>query len=304
MRSLFSAISGMRSHMTYMDVVGNNIANVNTVGYKSARVVFSDILGQTVREPSTPVPGGRGGTNASQVGLGVQVAGINVQMSQGNLLTTGKGTDLAIQGEGMFVMDDGNLKFFSRDGAFDLDSAATLVNINTGMRVMGWKATFPGNVYTAPAVTDSVASLGPISIFRGQGKDGSGPGGTPAVLNAGQATIVSFSVGANGAVTGVYSDGSNQVIAQIAVAAVTNPAGLVRAGQNNWRGSLNSGAVSYGTADTPGRGPITSGTLEGSNVDLAQEFANVIIAQRGFQANTRVISAADQILQDLVNIVR
>ena len=302
MRSLFSAISGMRSHMTYMDVVGNNIANVNTVGYKSARVAFSDILGQTVREPSIPVPGGRGGTNASQVGLGVQVAGINVSMGQGNLLTTGKGTDLAIQGEGLFVMDDGSMQSFSRDGAFDLDSDATLVNINNGMRVLGWSATLGGS-YAAPAITDDPTSLGPISIFKGQGKDGTGPGSATA-LTAGQPTLVSFSISANGAVTGVYSDGSNQIVAQVAIASVTNPAGLVRAGQNNWRASLNSGSISYGGADEPGRGSITSGTLEGSNVDLAQEFANVIIAQRGFQANTRVISAADQILQDLVNIVR
>ena len=304
MRSLFSAISGMRSQMIHMDVVSNNIANVNTVGYKGARVTFSDMFSQMIREPSTPVAGGRGGTSATQVGLGVQVSGINVQMAQGNLMSTGKGTDVAIQGEGMFVMNDGNLQFFSRDGAFDLDAAATLVNVNTGMRVLGWSATYPGNAHTAPVIADDVNSLGPISIFKGMGKDGSGPGGSPAVLNPGQPTMVSFSIGANGAISGVYSDGSHQVIAQVAIASVTNAAGLVRTGQNNWRESLNSGAVSYGGADEPGRGSISSGTLEGSNIDLAQEFANVIIAQRGFQANTRVISAVDQIMQDLVNIVR
>ncbi len=300
MRSLYSAISGMRSHMTYMDVVGNNIANVNTTSFKGARVVFSDILGQTVKQATTPTPGGRGGTNSSQVGLGTSVAGINVQMMQGNLMSTGKGTDLAIQGEGFFVVSDGNISHLSRDGALDLDSEGTMVNMNSGMRVRGWMATYPGAVYTAPVVTDSEASLTDISLIKGMGKDGSAPGAVPG--RGGDARFLL--VGGNGAVTGVYSDGSNQVVAQLAIATVTNSSGLNRAGQNNWLPSQNSGAVTYGQGDTPGRGTIVTGTLEGSNVDLAAEFGNLIIAQRGFQANTRVISAADQVLQDLVNIVR
>jgi flagellar hook protein FlgE len=283
-----------------MDVIGNNIANVNTTSFKTGRVVFADVLGQTAKEPTTPTPTGRGGTSPGQVGLGAIVGGINVNMNQGNLLSTGKGTDLSIQGEGFFVVNDGQFDYYSRDGAFDLDANSSMVNMNTGMKVQGWMATYPGNTYTAPVVGPTTTSL---SIFKGQGKDGTGPGSANP-LTVGMATLVSFSIGSSGAVTGVYSDGSNQTIAQLAVASVVNPTGLLRAGGNNWKSSLNSGAVTLGTGDQPGRGTVTSGTLEGSNVDLATEFANIIIAQRGFQANTRVITAADQLLQDLVNIVR
>jgi len=303
MRALFSAISGMRSHMTYMDVIGNNIANVNTTSYKTARVIFADVLGQTLREATTPTVGGRGGTNPGQIGLGTSVGGINVNMAQGNLLATGKGTDLSIQGDGFFVVNDGNFDYFTRDGAFDVDATGTLVNMNTGMKVQGWLATF--GPYAAPVIP---AFPGPqpttaIVVNRGDGKDGTPFSAPPA---AGVPTLVAFSIGSNGALTGVYSDGSNQVLAQIAIASVVNPSGLLRAGQNNFKNSLNSsnGPAALGAADRPGRGSIISGTLEGSNVDLASEFANIIIAQRGFQANTRVISAADQLLQDLVNIVR
>ncbi|MBI5947934.1 MAG: flagellar hook-basal body complex protein [Chloroflexi bacterium] len=302
MRALFSAISGMRSHMTYMDVIGNNIANVNTTSYKTARVIFADVLGQTLREATTPTVGGRGGTNPGQIGLGTSVGGINLNMAQGNLLSTGKGTDLSIQGDGFFVVNDGNFDYFTRDGAFDVDATGTLVNMNTGMKVQGWPATFPGGVYTAPVIPppSGPQPTSNLVIVRGDGKDGS-PASAPT---PGVPTLVAFSIGSDGAVTGVYSDGSNQVLAQIAIANVVNPAGLLRAGQNNFRSSLNSGTAFLAAADTPGRGSIISGTLEGSNVDLASEFANIIIAQRGFQANTRVISSADQLLQDLVNIVR
>jgi flagellar hook protein FlgE len=137
MRSMFAAISGLKNHQTFMDVVGNNIANVNTTGFKQSRVTFQDILSQTVRGPSGP-QGGRGGVNPEQVGLGVLISGIDTIQTQGTLQSTGKLTDMAIQGDGYFVMSDGKQNFFSRDGAFDLGIDGTLVNPSTGLHVMGW----------------------------------------------------------------------------------------------------------------------------------------------------------------------
>src|ERR1700681_578292 len=139
MRSMFAAISGLKNHQTFMDVVGNNIANVNTTGFKQSRVTFEDILSQTVRGASGP-QGGRGGVNPEQIGLGVVLGGIDTIQSQGTLQSTGKSTDMAIQGDGYFVMNDGQTNSYSRDGSFDLGTDGTLVNPASGLHVMGWQA--------------------------------------------------------------------------------------------------------------------------------------------------------------------
>src|SRR6266478_9255115 len=158
MRSMFAAISGLKNHQTFMDVVGNNIANVNTTGFKQSRTTFQDILSQTLRGASGP-QGGRGGVNGEQIGLGVMVSGIDTIQSQGTLQSTGKSTDMAIQGDGYFVMNDGKQDFFTRDGSFDLGTDGTLVNPSSGMHVMGWQAnpttglvdtTVPPTVLTVP----------------------------------------------------------------------------------------------------------------------------------------------------------
>src|SRR5437763_2392482 len=137
MRSMFSAISGLKNHQTFMDVVGNNIANVNTTGFKQSRVTFQDILSQTVRGASGP-QGGRGGVNPEQVGLGVLISGIDTIQTQGTLQSTGKLTDMAIQGDGYFMMSDGKQQFFTRDGSFDLGIDGTLVNRSSGLHVLSW----------------------------------------------------------------------------------------------------------------------------------------------------------------------
>src|SRR5690242_11951271 len=155
MRSMFSAISGLKNHQTFMDVVGNNIANVNTTGFKQSRVTFQDILSQTVRSASGP-QGGRGGVNPEQVGLGMLISGIDTIQTQGTLQSTGKLTDMAIQGDGYFVMSDGKQQLFTRDGSFDLGIDGTLENPANGLHVLGWMpdpstgkistATPPGNI--------------------------------------------------------------------------------------------------------------------------------------------------------------
>ncbi len=137
MRSLFSGMFGLKSHQTRMDVIGNNIANVNTYGFKSSRVNFQDVLSQTLRGPSSPQEG-KGGTNAMQVGLGVKIGAIGLSMTQGSLQTTGNSTDLSIDGDGFFVLSDGSGYYYTRAGAFGLDANRTLVDPATGLKVMGW----------------------------------------------------------------------------------------------------------------------------------------------------------------------
>jgi flagellar hook protein FlgE len=405
---MFSAISGLRSHQVMMDVIGNNIANVNTVGFKAGRVNFQDILSQTFRGGAAP-NGGLGSINPAQVGLGVTVAGIDVLHTQGNLQSTGRLTDLAIQGDGFFVMSNGSIMYFTRDGAFDIGLDGSLVNPASGLRVMGWQAdaagivdttapvgpiTIPlgrrttalasseavvqGNLDARAAVGESVSTT--LSVFDSLGArhaikltftktadnewswtataDPSDPDAsttssgtitftsagqfdsvdtstlsitltngatTPLVVNldfarmnqyagasqvAGVAdgfssgTLVTFSIGSGGEITGVYSNGQTQVLGQIALATFTNPGGLLRAGQNLFQASSASGDPLVGVPGTGGHGTVTTGALEMSNVDLATQFTGMITAQRGFQANGRVITTSDEMLQELVNLKR
>ena len=267
MRSLFSAISGLKGHQTMMDVVGNNIANVNTTGYKTGRITFQDIISQTIRGGQAPTATA-GGLNPMQVGLGMQAGSVDTIVTQGNLQSTGKPTDLAVQGDGYFAVTDGVSTFYTRDGNFQLDANGTLVHAATGMKLTPTGA----------------------------------PGGSVTI----DPTAVSFNIASNGSVTWTNSAGTTAAVAgsPIQLAKFPNSPGLDRAGSNLFKASANSGAVVMAAPGANGVGTIQSGFLEMSNVDLAAQFSNMIIAQRGFQANSRVITASDEILQDLVNIKR
>lgn len=408
LRSMFSAISGLRAHQVMMDEIGNNIANVNTVGYKSGRVNFQDILSQTFRGASAP-QGGLGSINPAQVGLGVTVAGIDVVQTQGNLQSTGRLTDMAIQGDGFFVLSDGSRQFFTRDGSFDIGLGGQLINPASGMAVQGWNANSAGAIDTTTAVTDvtipigtrttalasttskvsgnldasatvgatasttltevdslgvthsvkvtftktganawdwaattdpsdvdaSTSSTGTIS-FNSDGTYAGGTGSPVSValtngatspldvavdmatmtgyqgtstINAQtngftSGTLTTFTIGAAGDITGVFSNGQTQLLGQIAMGAFVNPGGLLRQGQNLFGASSASGGASVGTPGSGGRGTVTTGSLEMSNVDLATQFTSMITAERGFQANGKVITTSDEMLQDLVNLKR
>jgi flagellar hook protein FlgE len=149
-KSLYSGVSGLTANLTNLDVIGNNIANSNTVGFKSGRVTFTEMLTQTIRSSSRPVSGGLGGTNPQQIGLGTRVGSIDTNFNQGNFQTTGKKTDLAIQGSGFFILSDGTSNVFTRAGIFGLDSENTLVNPSTGHRVQGVMADADGVLGTGP----------------------------------------------------------------------------------------------------------------------------------------------------------
>jgi flagellar hook protein FlgE len=389
LRSLFSGISGLRAHQQMMDVTGNNIANINTTGYKASQATFEDTLSQLVRAGGAP-QAGNGGTNPAQVGLGVRLGGIENNFSQGAAQTTGRNTDLMIQGDGFFVVQDAGQQLYTRNGSFSFDTNGSLVT-NDGGVVQGWAAAngvvntnategpiqLPIGTSLAPVATTTVNIAGnlpgdttstnpivtSITTFDAQGNkvtlsasftkvtptewsvslaDGAATSGptlldfaangstpTPTTMSvngvtvdlsqvtsySGSSTVAathqdgsaigslqSFTISQDGTLVGVFSNGLKQTLAQLAVASFGNPSGLEKAGDSMYRTTANSGTAQLGTAGSAGRGILQQGALEMSNVDLAQEFTNLVIAERGFQANSRVITTSDELLQDLVNI--
>jgi flagellar hook protein FlgE len=504
LRSLFAGVSGLRNHQVRMDVIGNNIANVNTVAFKTGRVTFKEGFSQLLQGASRP-PGDQGGINPVQVGLGMQIGSVDQLYTQGNIETTGQTTDLALQGDSMFVVRKGNQSFFTRSGNFQLDADGRLVSPTNGFVVQGkvyangevqegigdirlpfgqkvtakptsemrlggnlnasapqapagfdidspadraanpaswtesslsvfdsqgtkrdvklqfWKtgantwqwrldptsptvtapvtvaqsggvnsfalpappagtaitvarATTasglvidasmitpgPGNTYTVnPSVNlangevltveyavlptaggsgglnagsltfDAQGNLDPTQSdpmtigFSVPGADpvsvavdaGSGANGltqyatvSTAVLRdqngytAGQ--LQNFSIDRSGLITGFFTNGTTNPLGRIVLADFNNPAGLLRSGDNMYQESANSGSPVLGFALEGSQSQITSGALEMSNVDLAQEFTNMIIAQRGFQANSKVVSTSDEMLQELMQVKR
>lgn len=262
MRSLYSAVSGMQVHQIKMDVLSNNIANVNTVGFKKSQVTFQDMLYQTLKGAQEGTAD-YGGVNPQQIGLGVMIGSISTIHTQGASATSGKSTDLMIQGEGFFVLTDGTNTFYTRAGAFTMDNEGNLVNSANGLMVC-----------------DEYGD--PITINNYGGN---------------------INVAPNGTISYVDEDGDAQTAGPIGIATFTNAQGLLKAGENMYIQSLASGDA---TMTTPGdnAGTLIAGALEMSNVDLAQEFVDMIIAQRGFQANSKAIRTTDEMLQELINIKR
>ncbi len=452
LRSMYSGVSGLRIHQTKLDVIGNNIANVNTTGFKASRVTFNEIFSQTLQSAS----GGsatRGGTNPMQIGLGANIASIDVQMTEGPAQRTDNPLDLKIEGEGFFIVTDGKGYKFTRDGSFKVDVQGNLIN-SAGYRVCGWltdpvtgeivkapaeplkvmtaetytiapqktskiayeknlnildgdptgsgvpiMTTFYdslGNKYTAkmtakyytneyatanPADPDVVAlggslpawSISKIDSFRDVngnevkfgGADIAGTllsapiiiefdvSGKPinttsygldfstvtpfdsvesAMGGAGSVVTLDFSgltqydsettiasrgldgrapgkfdgyqIGADGKIIVKYDNGESKILGQIALATFINPAGLQKVGGNLFETTINSGDFDGIGVDPLSVGTLNAGVLEASNVDLAKEFTEMITAQRGFQANSKIITTSDQILDELTNLKR
>ena len=467
MRSLYSGVSGMQNHQTRMDVIGNNISNVNTTGFKRGRVNFQDMISQQTAgaaKPTTEV----GGVNPKEVGLGMTVAAIDTVFTQGNLQSTGISTDVAIQGNGFFVEKNGDKSYYTRAGAFGLDSEGTLVNPANGYRVQGWmarevngeqivrtsatpedliipvgskdpaKATqnvnfacnlnkntpeipaegateadivkgtwatemkvydsmgnehllsvnftrVPGtpnqwtanvavdrdsagevenatntriglgttdgventftvtfdNLGTLASVTDSAGNVsnpdGEIILQASFDVSDSTPNadGTPyrQTMNINLGTIGSsintvtqsasqsstkayyqdgytmgyldnFKIDSSGMITGVYSNGTNRTIGQIAMATFTNQGGLEKAGDNTYVESNNSGIANIGVSGVAGKGSLLAGALEMSNVDLTEQFTDMIVTQKGFQSNAKTIQTADTLLETVLSLKR
>lgn len=287
LRSLTSAISGLQSFQQRLDVIGNNIANVNTTGFKGARVGLADSFSQTLRSSSAGT-GGASGTAAMQIGLGVSIQSITNSYTQGALSRTSVGTDLAITNAGFFVVRDpiSDNEFVTRAGDFSVDENGYLVT-NAGMRVQGYN-------------DSGLSTIDDILIDTT---------GMPATSDP-TATMVSFAIDTEGKVNVNLSDGTQFVRGQILLQNFSNPQGLMKEGNNLYSGIGAAGPLGGATSPAPaapgtsGLGKIQSGALELSNVDLANEFTSLITTQRAYQANARVITTSDEMLQELVNLKR
>ncbi len=502
--SMNSAVSGLRANQVALDVIANNVANASTPGFKAGRATFSDILSETLKGATAPTDN-MGGTAPQQVGLGVQVTGgISNLFTQGGINTTNKSTDLAIQGEGFFVLSNGTTNLYTRAGTFEVDAAGNLVDSVTGYRVQGSNGnilisasqtsppvattttTFGGNLdstdttgstysstitindslggthtltatftkagadiwtygvseddstmsiasggsgalaftdtgaissaatavgtgntfsslggktlilevnnsgidqtvtfaatddtaeevaaainaqatgvtatvtpegtiqiisntagttaqleikagtanatlgfpnnstYTAASTasgtitlnyTNGAASGAPISLDFGSADNTTAVTGFASASTLAQAsqtgsaagTLQSFSIGTDGTINGNFSNGRVESLGKIRLASFNNPAGLEKMGNNLYRETPDSGMANVGDPGVGGRGTLIAGALEGSNVDLADEFTKLIIAQRGFQANARVITTSDEVMQEVVNLKR
>jgi flagellar hook protein FlgE len=284
MRSMFAAISGLKQHQTMLDVTANDIANVNTLGFKANRVTFKDSLSQLQRGGAAQTAG-QGGQNPAQVGLGVGLASIDSVMGGGALQTTGNVLDVAIQGEGWFRVGQGTAPAvpatieYTRAGNLSRNDQGFLVTAD-GYYVVG-KAAGPAPGYAATAA-DALINI---------------PTGATNVSIAQDGSVSYVPLGGGARVTAGY----------VSLAKFANEPGLQRAAGNRWLASPASGGEVVGTPGTTAAGTwgvTVSGTIEMSNVDLATEFTTMITAQRGFQANSRVIGAADEMLTELVNIKR
>jgi len=462
MRSLYSGVSGLKNHQIRMDVIGHNVSNVNTHGYKAERVNFMDLLSQELSGASEPKEN-IGGINPQQVGLGSLIASIDKLMTQGSLQNTGKNTDVAISGEGFFIIRDGDKQFYTRAGFFDIDKDGFYVHPGTGLRVQGWNARTDqnGNAYinTATTIEDiriplyqkkpakattevvyqsnlnqaveivppdatedqirefiqgppekrrghlttiniydpegnkrelrleiykvgenlwrgrvnidnaeniTVNVVGPGDVdtnvpgnnqfeigFTSDGKIASVSDGADTLnsgsldvfvtfripgnpepqtikLKMGEAGTVNgvtqfasefttrakeqdgypmgyleaFTIDNTGTIIGTYTNGVKEPLAKIALAIFTNPAGLNKEGETKFSYSMNSGEPNIGEAGSGGRGKILAGLLEMSNVDLTDQFTDMIVTQRGFQANSRTITTTDQMIQEVLGLKR
>ncbi len=407
-RSLRTAVTGLKSHQTRMDVVGNNIANVNTIGFKRGRAAFNEVLGQKLFSASRAA-GGQG-VNSSFIGFGVGVSAIDQNWNQGALESTSIATDLALNGDGFFVVrgNDDRL-MLTRAGNFSFDDEGFLVT-NAGINVQGYAIDADGNVDTSqmqditidfslqapPHTTRNVTVAGNLSadaqtgdevnfstvIYDEQGRahtvlvtftktananewdysvdysgdlspapfasvngtisfnvDGSLTDDTPislafdaayatggptfdldisgitqysgsntvAVQNQdgyGRGQLIGYLIDANGLVTLNFSNGVQRALYQVAVASVKNPNGLENLGNSLYGITTESGDPVFGRAGQEIQTAVVQGFLEMSNVDLATEFTDMIVAQRGYQASARVITTSDELLQETVNLKR
>lgn len=290
-RSLTSGISGMQQFQQRLDVIGNNISNVNTTGYKSARVDFQDAFSQTL-QASSPASGNSSAVAGIQIGSGVSTGAIRNQFTQGAVTRTGVATDLALDDEGFFIVKDpvSGSEYATRSGDFRIDQSGFLIT-NNGFRVQG---------YTDTVETNNRAGLTNIGDLRIDM-------GNPPMAVADGATMVSFDINPEGIVTVRLSDGNQYIRGQVLVQGFRDPQALLKEGGNLYSGLANGGPIGTNGPVAPGTnglGRVQSGQLELSNVDLASEFSSMITTQRAFQASARIISTSDEILQELVNLKR
>ncbi len=255
--TLTSGISALKSFSKGLETIGNNIANVNTSAYKSSSASFADTFSNTVR----------GGGGTVQIGTGVQIADVSTNFSQGSLSSTGKGSDLAVSGNGYFVVQDASgSNFVTRDGAFNWNATGDLVT-SQGFKVL-----------------DDAGVAINVATF---------------------ATAASISIGSDGSVTAFAANGTSTSTQKVGLLKITDETKLKRQGSNLYDfGATGAVVTGIGTPKAAGLGSVQSGALELSNVDLTEQFSDLITTQRSFQAGSRLITISDSVLEDIVNLKR
>ncbi len=295
MKAMSSAVAGLKAMQTGMDVIGNNISNVNTNGFKGSRTTYSDIYYQNLAAASASnttitegvvTAGNRGGTNYSQVGFGSTVSSVDVIQSRNSYDMTSSGTDLYINGEGYFALKDGSGYTYTRVGDFEFDGKGQLTKKGTGELVCGCNSDYKDDPTYAPKPSDTGLISDPVPIVV---KD----------FNS----YTGVKIGKDGVITGV-KDGKVVTLGRVAIANIPNPSGLEQLGGSRYKSSSNSGTPTYYTAGQGATGTLITNALESSNVDIANEFANMITTQRGFQANSKIITVSDSMLEELCNMKR
>lgn len=343
LRSLYSGISGMKVNQTKLDVIGNNLANVSTTAFKGSRVNFSTTISQTLGSASA-ASDSLGGVNGKQIGLGAQISSIDKIMSQGSMQSTSRSLDVAVDGSGYFMVATGpaltgdakdsitivnngvgtmpanSSVAYTRDGSFVLDNEGNLLT-SKGYRVLGFamQTTDPvngGNIDNiendgkvlyvesnnqTKAIDDKLVSLKIPDKVTKIDKAG----------NKTQVAVKSFNISSDGLITGVLETGEITALGQIAMSSFKNEVGLTDIGNNMYEPSGSSGAaiISSGKNSTAGRnssgyGDILQGYLEMSGVDMAEQFTDMIVATKAFQAAGKTITTGDEILSEIINLKR
>ncbi len=337
LRSLYSGISGMKVNQTKLDVIGNNLANVSTTAFKGSRVNFSTTISQTLGSASA-ASDSLGGVNGKQVGLGAQIASIDKIMSQGSMQSTSRSLDVAVDGSGYFMVATGpaltggntdaitikdngvenmpanNSLAYTRDGSFVLDNEGNLLT-SKGYRVLGFamkSGTNGGNN------VDNIDDDGNVLYVESNNKTEAMDDKLVSlkipdkvIKNGVKVAVKSFNISADGLITGVLETGEITALGQIAMSSFKNEVGLTDIGNNMYEPSGSSGAaiISSGKNSTAGRnssgyGDILQGYLEMSGVDMAEQFTDMIVATKAFQAAGKTITTGDEILSEIINLKR
>jgi flagellar hook protein FlgE len=288
MRGMYSAISGLRNHQIMLDVTANDLANVNTVGFKASRTSFRDSLAQMQRSGASATTGSAGAKSA-QIGLGVQLGSIDNLMTNGAFQSTGSPYDVAITGSGWFRVSSSTPTAGSGGAPDTFGSGST------------FEYTRAGN-FTLSDQGELATQDGWRVVGKGVDATTGGPSTTDIVIKV-PTGATDVSISADGAVTYSPAGGGTRATAGfLSLSGFPNESGLDRSSANRWKATGSSGAPADGTPGVNGLGQTVGGQLEMSNVDLATEFTNMITAQRGFEASSRVLSTSDEMLQTLVNL--
>ncbi len=363
-QGLFTAVTGIKANQVALNVISNNIANLNTVAFKGSGVNFQTVFSQAISS-GTPPTSTLGGTNPMEIGNGAVVSEIKQDFAQGGSLFTGRPTDMLIQGDGFFTVQNGSSSsdfYLTRAGNFSLDGKGNLVS-SDGNQVLGTDTVSGDNPATDAAINlpyqlrifkETDASNNVLQTWLGDSTTTTPSATLGGTVGYSDVQLTNYSAGTDGGITLVYSNGDQVTVRtdptssntrelyqvtsdgsnfapsdsgvtgkmtvlndsvsgkavikpqqiQIRIGTVPNPSGLVSEGQNNFSVAPDSGSLSLGIGNSNGRGAISAGALESSNVDIAAEFTNMVIAQRGLEAAGKTITTQSSVMQTIINLIQ